>query len=49
MKKEFLNLYEEYDKDVIKFNISEMVQKEVGEKVTLEGVRNYFKVMSGKT
>lgn len=43
MKKEFLNFYEENVKDVIKFNINEMIQKELGEKVTLEGVKNYYK------
>ena len=35
MKKQFLNFYEEHVKDVIKFNINEMVQKELGERVTL--------------
>lgn len=35
MKKEFLNFYEENVKDVLKFNINEMIQKELGEKVTL--------------
>jgi hypothetical protein len=30
MKKEFLTFYEEHIKDVIKFNINEMVQKELG-------------------
>lgn len=50
MKKEFLNFYEEHIKDVIKFNINELVQKESGEKtITLEGVRNYFKVLKEKT
>lgn len=49
MKKEFLNFYEEHIKDVIKFNINELVQKELGEKIiTLEGVKNYFKVLSDK-
>ena len=48
MKKEFLNFYEAHAKDVIKFNINEMVQKEVGERVTLEGVRNYYKVCQEK-
>ena len=34
---------------MIKFNINEMVQKELGEKVTLEGVKNYYKIMKDKT
>jgi len=34
---------------VIKFNINEMVQKELGEKVTLEGVKNDYKIMKDKT
>jgi superfamily II DNA/RNA helicase len=50
MKKEFLNFYEEHIKDVIKFNINELVQKELGEKIiTLEGVKNYYKVLGDKT
>ena len=52
MKKEFLQFYEQNVEDVIKFNINEMVQKEKGEKgerVTLEGVKNYYKVMKDKT
>ena len=50
MKKEFTQFYEEHAKDVIKFNISEMVQKELGEKnITLEGVKNYYRVMENKT
>jgi superfamily II DNA/RNA helicase len=48
MKKEFTQFYEDHVKDVIKFNISEMVQKELGEKITLEGVKNYYKVMDSK-
>ena len=38
MKKEFLNFYESCCKEVLKFNISEIVQKEVGGRVTLQGV-----------
>lgn len=49
MKKEFITFYEEHAKDVIKFNINELVQKELGEKkITLEGVQNYYKVMESK-
>lgn len=49
MKKEFLSFYEEHAKDVIKFNISELVQKELGDKkITLEGVKNYYKIMDTK-
>lgn len=34
---------------MIKFNINEIVQKELGEKIiTLEGVKNYFTVLKDK-
>lgn len=49
MKKEFIAYYEDICKDCIKFNINEMVQKELGEKiVTLEGVKNYYKIIEEK-
>lgn len=34
---------------MIKFNINEMVQKELGERITLEGVKNYYKKLESKT
>jgi hypothetical protein len=49
MKKEFLSFYEEHAKDVIKFNISELIHSELGgQRITLEGVKNYYKVVSDK-
>ena len=48
MKKEFITFYEEHAKDVIKFNINEMIQKELGERITLEGVKNYYRVVADK-
>jgi superfamily II DNA/RNA helicase len=48
MKKEFMEFYEANAKDCMKFNINEMLQKELGERITLEGVKNYYHVATAK-
>ena len=47
MKKEFLSFYNNIVKDFIKLNIDEkmMEEEDQKDKVTLEGVRNYYQIM----
>jgi superfamily II DNA/RNA helicase len=41
MEKSFLKFYESCDPDYIPLNITQELEKETGQKVTLEGVKNY--------